>query len=360
MDTLRFGVIGAGFMAAMRYVPAIEAHEGAVLQSICRRDEAKVKAAQEVWGAPEAYTDWRELLDRSEIDAVVVATPHDLHTEPTIAALERGLHVFLEKPMANAAVDVDAMLDAADAADTAARTFAIAYNNRYAGLWRAAKQALDDGAVGRIRQVSLTFSLFRHFFWEEKAIPETLGKNLVERSGMPEGYFNRDLSNDWRSNPQRNGGGTINNAGSHDVDTALWLAGGDPVEVAAHTGGDNPDVEYFISILARLDNDVQVTITFADAIPATQVHQLTVIGDDGFLAETNKTIELHRGDTPEPIEAEVPDANPIHAFIDCINGGPNLAPARGAGGAVKLTEAAYRSARDRATVEIPARKSPTA
>jgi predicted dinucleotide-utilizing enzyme len=100
---LRVGVIGVGMIALVRNIPALRQTGKAEIVAICRRDAEALRRIQDWLQVPHAYTDWRQMLEEVELDAVLVCTPHDLHYEQSMAALQRGLHVLVEKPMALAA-----------------------------------------------------------------------------------------------------------------------------------------------------------------------------------------------------------------------------------------------------------------
>lgn len=97
-DKVNCGVIGAGWWATYAHLPALTQHPRANVVAIQKRsmDEARRVAAD--FGVPQAFTDWRELLD-ADLDAVVIASSPNLHYEQAMAAIERGLHVLVEKPM---------------------------------------------------------------------------------------------------------------------------------------------------------------------------------------------------------------------------------------------------------------------
>ncbi|MEA2583178.1 MAG: hypothetical protein QOF33_1263, partial [Thermomicrobiales bacterium] len=113
MRPLRVGVIGAGTIALSAHLPAIARLKGRVeLVAIAdvRAEVAERAAAR--YGAEAAYGDYRQLLDRTDIDLVDICTPEFLHAEQTIAAAAAGKHVLCEKPMAATVAEADAMLDA--------------------------------------------------------------------------------------------------------------------------------------------------------------------------------------------------------------------------------------------------------
>jgi predicted dehydrogenase len=131
-DELRVGTIGMGWNAAFSHVPALRDTGRAEVVAISRRNPERLALAQEELGIAEAYTDWRKMLDQAELDAVVVSTPNYLHTEHTLAALQQGLHVLVEKPMALTSQDACAMVKAAE---RVGRALIVGYNARGMGSW---------------------------------------------------------------------------------------------------------------------------------------------------------------------------------------------------------------------------------
>jgi len=97
---VRLGVIGAGSFASRRHVPTIIKSPDAQLVAMCRRDEKMLNKMASHFGCQKTFTDYRQMLNSVEMDGVLVTTPHALHYENAKAALEKGLHVMIEKPMA--------------------------------------------------------------------------------------------------------------------------------------------------------------------------------------------------------------------------------------------------------------------
>src|SRR5258708_18011092 len=114
---LRVGIIGVGLWAVVSHIPDLRKTGRAEVMAIARRNPERLAMAKEAPTVDAAYTDWREMLDRETLDAVIVCTPHNAHLEPTVAALERGLHVLVEKPIALMARDAWAMIQAAERAN---------------------------------------------------------------------------------------------------------------------------------------------------------------------------------------------------------------------------------------------------
>lgn len=100
MGKIKFGIIGIGNMGCMRIrnlhcrIPQSE------VIAVCGRREAQVKAVQEEFGIPYGYTDYDEMLQNPEIDAVLIATGADAHKDQVVAACKAKKHIFCEKPLA--------------------------------------------------------------------------------------------------------------------------------------------------------------------------------------------------------------------------------------------------------------------
>jgi predicted dehydrogenase len=346
MDSTRMkmGIIGAGMISAWRHGPAIRDHERLEMSAVCRRNPKRLGMIKDTLGAAEAYTDRKEMIHECDLDAVVVSTPHHLHAAPTIAALERGLHVLVEKPLAIHGDDARAMVAAATKAN---RVLMVVYNDRFAGPWRTAKEALQSDAIGQIRQVSVQISVCRRSFWEEKAMPESWREMLQKLTSMPADFFQWDLSGDWRSNVEQTGGGSMANAGAHGLNLSLWLAGSQPAEIAAFAAPENSPVEYFMCIASRLANNVQFSATFADVVNGENQLRIMVVGDNGVLTydKADEVIRITRDDGATELTSEYEDVSAIDAFLATIrNGAPNLSPAEDAANAVYLTEGSYHAA----------------
>jgi hypothetical protein len=110
------GVLGTSYWVADFHLPALRSHAGARVRAICGRDRRRTQALAEQHDLPEVYTDYRAMIDSSELDALVVVMPEDLHHPMVMAGVEAGLHVLCEKPMAFMADRSGEMLAAAERA----------------------------------------------------------------------------------------------------------------------------------------------------------------------------------------------------------------------------------------------------
>lgn len=141
-----------------------------------------------------AGKDWRELLARADIDAVIVATPQDSHVEIARAAISAGIHVLVEKP---AARHVDELLGLPELAAEHDVRVRVGFNLRYHRAFQQARRLVDSGVLGPLLFVRARY-----------------------------GHGGRlGLASEWRAQPQRSGGGELIDQGVHLIDLARWFLG---------------------------------------------------------------------------------------------------------------------------------------
>jgi len=348
---LRIGVVGIGWYAGTTLIPRLRETGRAEIVAIARRNADRLAQAQQELNIPAAYTDWQEMLDKTELDAVVISTPPNAHAEPTLAALERGLHVFVEKPLALTRADAQQMTTAAAATD---RVVMVGYNARGMASWRTIKGLLGEGAVGALRQVNVTACADLRFIWGGMALPQ------ADQARFAPSHFYSDVfaHDNWRTQPEVVGGGMFADVGSHIEDIALWLADGAPVQAAAFA--QNRASPAVISALAHLDNGVLFSMTFNDGVsggerlsPLYSRGCMTFYGDRGQIsADWTKIMSTEAEGIwleQEGVRSQITPADetihPAAAFVSTVlDGAPNLCPPHEAARTVALTAAVYQSA----------------
>jgi predicted dehydrogenase len=200
---LRVAILGSGFIAAYHARAVAELPGADVIAAANWRPESLARLA-ETFAIPRQVTDWRELVGDDDIDAVVVATPNSLHAEQTIAFLEAGQHVMLEKPMAMDLAETDAMVAAAERSDA---HLMVAHCWRFHPDVIALRDRIAAGELGEI--------------------VKTRGYGVHARWG-PAGWF---------VDPALAGGGALADMGVHAIDTARFLLGDpEPARVSAVIG----------------------------------------------------------------------------------------------------------------------------
>ena len=142
--TTRFGLIGYGAWGA-HHARAIAESPNAELTAIAARSPESQAAARAKHPEAAIVGDWRELLARTDLDAVDVVLPTDLHHAVGRAVLESGRHLLLEKPMAPTVAQCDELLALARAQGL---RLAIGHEFRLSSLWGRAKEMIDSGAIG--------------------------------------------------------------------------------------------------------------------------------------------------------------------------------------------------------------------
>jgi len=166
-------------------------------------------------GQPFVTSDYRELLDRKDIDAIAVCSPDFMHQEHAVAALQAGKHVFCEKPLAITIEGCDEILTTWD---QDAQRLMVGFNMRYMNIFCTMKEIIDSGVIGEIKAVWV-----RHFV------------------GMGGDFYYHD----WHAN-RRNTTSLLLQKGSHDIDMIHWLTGRYTKRTAAFGsldffGGDKPN-----------------------------------------------------------------------------------------------------------------------
>ncbi|MBN9193017.1 MAG: Gfo/Idh/MocA family oxidoreductase [Microbacterium sp.] len=197
--TLEVGIIGFGNRARLGQL--VDAHPGARVVAVCDRDpDALARAATIHPGA--LMTPDLETLLASGVDAVMVLTPDDTHEAVAVAALERGIAVFCEKPLAITAAGSDRILRAA--VSSGARLY-VGHNMRHLPMVRTVRSLIADGAIGEVKAIWC-----RHFVGH--------GADF---------YFK-----DWHADRARTTG-LLLQKGAHDIDVIHWLAGASTRRVTA-------------------------------------------------------------------------------------------------------------------------------
>jgi UDP-N-acetylglucosamine 3-dehydrogenase len=146
MDRLRTGVIGLGWFGEI-HCETIVGIPNLELAALCTRRPDRLAEQAKKFGVKKTYRDYHDMLADKDIDAVSIVTMWDQHTDPTIAALEAGKHVFLEKPMASNVADCKKIIAASKKAKGILQ---IGHICRFNPRYRMAKQAIDEGRIGKI------------------------------------------------------------------------------------------------------------------------------------------------------------------------------------------------------------------
>ena len=251
---VRYGLVGYGLFGA-HHAKAIGAAPSAELAAGAVKSEASQAAAREAHPGVEVCGDYRELLDRDDIDIIDVTVPNVLHHEVAVAALEAGKHVLLEKPMALELSHCDDLIARAAEKD---RLLAVGHELRLSSLWGKARGLIDEGVIGRPLHA------------------------MVELSRFP--Y--RQGAEGWRWDIDRVGNWILEEP-IHFLDLARWYLSdnGEPVSVYARGNsrhGDNPDLRDNFSALVNFPGGAYALVS--QTLSAFGHHQTAKIaGEEGTI-----------------------------------------------------------------------------
>ncbi|MBI5958760.1 MAG: Gfo/Idh/MocA family oxidoreductase [Chloroflexi bacterium] len=252
MEKIRTAVIGVG-KVGHTHAQALNTLPESEFVAVCGRNLERTQAFAERYGV-KAYIDVQEMMAEAQPQAVLVCTPHPAHTEPTIAAVQGGAHVLVEKPLAVHLEACDAMIAATDGAGV--KLGVISQRRLYEPVQRV-KQAIDAGKIGRpILGVALLLG------WRDKT------------------YYESDP---WRGKWDTEGGGVLVNQAPHQLDLLQWFMG--PIEeVFGYWGNLNHpyiEVEDTAVAVVRFKNGSLGSIVLSNSQKPGIYGKVHVHGDNG-------------------------------------------------------------------------------
>lgn len=172
-DRIRFALVGIGSRAMMDGEYARKA-PGTELVAVCDAYEGKLTRAREVWGSSLFATrDYNEILARKDVDAVIIMTPDHLHASMTIAALNAGKHVYIEKPMVHHLEDGKAVIEAWK---KSGRVVQVGSQYTTSVIYRKVRELIQSGAIGQLNMVEAWFdrNTAMSYFIPPDASPATI------------------------------------------------------------------------------------------------------------------------------------------------------------------------------------------
>jgi predicted dehydrogenase len=192
MEKVRVGVIGLGWVAQVIHLPILVKLPDVEVIAVCERDRSKAKLVAEKFGIKRSYTDLHQMLANEGLHALIVATSTDAHQEVTIAALQGGCDVLVEKPIARHYAEAVAM---ADVAREMKRKLMVGMNHRFRPDTMILKSFLEGKELGRLQIAKCG--------WLRK----------------------RDNDSSWAMKKEKSGGGVFVDLGIPMLDLSLWLMG---------------------------------------------------------------------------------------------------------------------------------------
>ncbi|GIW04281.1 MAG: dehydrogenase [Thermomicrobiales bacterium] len=305
MPGVRVGIIGCGNVTMYAFIPAMLSLEGVELVALADPTPERLKDAAEAGKVgPEACTsDWREVIGRADVDAVVIATPQRIRPEIARAAAEAGKHILAEKPLALTPAEAWSMVEAARRAGV---VLATVHNYTFMPVYQMIKEIIQSGEIGRLETVVLNFL------------------SVEDRPGAA-AYRPR-----WRHDVREAGGGVLMDM-LHAVYLGWWFFDERPVSVSG-----------FVDRRLDQDGDVEDYALVRYTLPSGQAMVnmawgkgpggLEIAGSDGRIILVNKDHLTHPFVPPDT----------IHVFGR--SGERQYEPERGPGYGHLQTVASFRDA----------------
>jgi predicted dehydrogenase len=264
---IRVGVVGTSWWADLLYLPSLTSHPQADVVALCGRNSERAWALARTYGVPQVFGDYREMIAQAALDALVVSTPDDLHHPIAMQALDAGLHVLCEKPLALNLAQAHELYERAEAAGV---RHMILYTYRWLPPYRMVCELIDQGYLGRIYHCNMRYV----------------------------GGFGRDPQDRWRLDPAR-ACGVAGDLGSHMIDLARWYLG-DVAKVSAHLASFIGRVDAQGQRLEGTNDSAILTLLFQSGAQAS-IHLSSVvhIGDRGqeqqvILSGEGGTLEIRQ------------------------------------------------------------------
>lgn len=197
---MRVGIVGCGLIGQKRAKALLDSR----LVAVADINLARAQHLAEQFSDCSAGETWRSVVERDDLDLIIVATTNDALSPITQAAIIRGKHVLVEKPAARNATELAPLIEAAEKSNSVVK---VGFNHRFHPAFQKARAIFDSGVLGPLMYVRARYG-----------------------HGGRLGY-----EREWRADPQIAGGGELLDQGIHLIDLARWFAG-DFVEVSSHIG----------------------------------------------------------------------------------------------------------------------------
>jgi predicted dehydrogenase len=309
---LRVGVVGAGWWAVANHLPILKSRPDVELVAVCRVGLAELAKVQSAFEVPYGTEDFSAMLDEVPMEALVVASPHNLHGAHAIAALEKGIHVLIEKPMTVSAVEARVIAGLARKKD---RHVLVPYGWNFKPYFAKARFLVRSGRIGRIRHVSAQMA---------SPIGDLMtGSDLA---GTEKEMFRPDPET-W-ANPKTGGYGWGQLV--HLLGGLFYLTDLVPQDVFAFVGRSDLGADLYNAAVVRFADDATGALSGSATVPAAAPFQVDIrlFGDLGMLLldVERERLSLRRFDCDNldvPIgtgDGAYACVDPVNRFVDlCLN-----------------------------------------
>jgi predicted dehydrogenase len=257
---VRLASIGAGMIGHVHAEIAAGMEECEYV-ALCDQDPSKANMAREL-GAT-YYRDFREMIEKENLDGVMISLPNELHEPVGSACAERGVHIFMEKPIASTADDAEKLIRSAHANHV---QLLIGHHRRFNPMMMATRDMVRGGELGEIVGINVLWCMYK-----------------------PKEYFE---AGPWR---KQKGGGPILINTIHEIDNLRFIYG-EIARVYAETSNKirKFEVEDTVSISLRFKDGTPASILMSDAAPSLWGYECTM-GENPFFFHTEGNIYHYLG-----------------------------------------------------------------
>ncbi|MDW8022055.1 MAG: Gfo/Idh/MocA family oxidoreductase [Nitrososphaerota archaeon] len=278
-ENLRIGVAGVGFWGKNHIRVLREL--GVSVEAICDIDRERAESMASYFGVKKFYTDLREMLRKEDLHAVTICTPSSTHAECAIMALESGLDVFVEKPLA---FTVEECLRIIDSMKSNNKIVMTGFIERFNPAVSKAIQLLEMGEIGEV-----IMSHGRRIGW-------------------------------W---PQRIGDvGVVKDTAIHDIDLVRFIFKQDPIQVYAKGGSQRHHLDDHVQAILTLDDESKVAFIEANWLTPRKKREMHITGSDGVLSIRFLTQEVSLEKADMAIEPIIKQDEPLKLelrhFVECV------------------------------------------
>ncbi len=317
---LNFAFIGCGGNAR-GHGRSVSSVDNVEIVALADPSEGSLEAFKETVGLDDSvptYADHVEMLAAAKPDAVVISSPHGLHFQHIMDALDAGCHVHTEKPMV---CTVDHAKQVMAKVEGTGLHLMIGYQRHLSSTYQYCRNVVQSGELGRV--------------------------NFVAAHQSQNWY--RNQQGKWRQDPFLGGGGQLNDSGSHLIDILLWVLEASPDTVFAMIDNLDIEVDVLTAMSIKFDTGALCNISIVGHAYGGVREAFSIWLEEGALhLREGKLLRQEQSGSPEPVDdSEMPaSGNKDVAFIQLIRGERTENPIGVENGlrVIQLTEAAWRSA----------------
>ncbi|MEK7476630.1 MAG: Gfo/Idh/MocA family oxidoreductase [Candidatus Coatesbacteria bacterium] len=320
---LTFGLIGCGGIMGW-HIGNLQKIAGVTVGALADTSEKSIENTKKRFqhlAQASTYTNHRDLLRDSRVDAVIIASRHVDHYPQVVDALNAGCHVLVEKPFVGSVAQAKTCIALAK---KKGKTLMISYQRHFDPKFRYMRRLVQDGRIGKLQTIC-----------------SALGQGWLE-----------GCRGSWRHDPKASLGGQLNDSGSHVIDIALWISGLKPVEVYSNVEKCDVKVDINSATTVRLEKDVVWSINICGNTPGFWEY-LVLAGDKGTIAYLNGDLTVVESGIRMKGESFGNYHDQTAGFVKAVRGeGSNEVPGEFGLLVTALTQSAFRAADSGKPVKI--------